>query len=104
MKKKKIYENRQMSLGTFLALGKKSHEVAASTLGNARYVPHYTASLSSLPHPGKKPPKAPRGLTGSPAPRGELRMLPGSRGPASTVHTPSGKALSTLKKSQGYPY
>lgn len=41
MKKKKIYENRQMNLGTLLALGEKSHEIAASTLENTVYVPHY---------------------------------------------------------------
>lgn len=42
MKKKKIYENRQMNLGTLLALGGKSYEIAASTLENTVYVPHYT--------------------------------------------------------------
>lgn len=42
MKKKKIYENRQMSLGILLALGEKSHEIAANTLENTVYEPHYT--------------------------------------------------------------
>lgn len=42
MKKKKIYENRQMNLGTLLALGEKSHEISASALENTVYVPHYT--------------------------------------------------------------
>lgn len=41
MKKKKIYENRQMNLGSLLALGERSHEIAASTLENTAYVPHY---------------------------------------------------------------
>lgn len=42
MKKKKIYENRQMNLGSLLALGEKSHEIVAHTLENTVYVPHYT--------------------------------------------------------------
>lgn len=41
MKKKKIHENRQMSLGSLLALGYKNHEIAASTLENTAFVPHY---------------------------------------------------------------
>ena len=41
MKKKKIYENRQMSLGSLFALGYKNHEIAASTLENTAFVPHY---------------------------------------------------------------
>lgn len=50
MKKKKIYENRQVNLGTLIALGEKSHEKAASTLENTVYVPHYTTYISSLSH------------------------------------------------------
>lgn len=42
MKKEKIHESRQMNLGSFLALGGKSHEIAASTLGTTACAPHYT--------------------------------------------------------------
>lgn len=31
-----------MNLGILLALGEKSYEIAASTLENTAYVPHYT--------------------------------------------------------------
>lgn len=41
MKKKKIYENRQMNLGSLFALGDKNYEIAASTLENTVFVPHY---------------------------------------------------------------
>ena len=52
---------------------------------------------------GRSPPRPP-GPHGIPSTSGGAQDAPGSRGPASTVHTPSGKALSTLKKPQGYPY
>lgn len=41
MKKKKMYENRQMILGSLYALREKSYEIAASTLENTACVPHY---------------------------------------------------------------
>ena len=41
MKKMKIYENRQMNLGILFALGDKNYEIAASTLENTVFVPHY---------------------------------------------------------------
>ena len=37
----KIYENRQMNLGILFALGDKNYEIAASTLENTVFVPHY---------------------------------------------------------------
>lgn len=50
LKKKKIYENRQINLRSLLALGEKSNKIVASTLENTVCLPHYTTWIPSLSH------------------------------------------------------
>lgn len=48
MKKKKIYENRQMNLGSLFVLGEKSYEIVVYIFENIVYVFYYIIQIFSL--------------------------------------------------------